>query len=122
MTLPPTFIQREDTPVFSFAHLGSLGNGDGRRALGDCAAAGAVAGRRSVRRRPGEDIARCRVERLMRNLRIRGVVRGKKVITVNPDASLTCPDDRVHGLCTADRPNAPLVSDFTFGPTWFSTF
>ncbi len=29
----------------------------------------------------------------MRRLGIRGVVRGKKVITTNPDTSLPCPDD-----------------------------
>ena len=38
-------------------------------------------------RRQGEDAARCPVERLMRGLGIKGVVRGKKVITTNPDTS-----------------------------------
>jgi len=32
--------------------------------------------------REGEDVARCTVERLMRSLGIKGVIRGKKVITV----------------------------------------
>ena len=39
-----------------------------------------------VLRREGEDVARCTVERLMRSLGIKGVLRGKKVITTNPFA------------------------------------
>ena len=54
-----------------------------------------------VLRRQGEDAARCTVERLMRSLGIRGVVRGKKVITTNPDTSLPCPDDKVNRLFAA---------------------
>jgi len=55
--------------------------------------------------REGEDVARCTVERLMRSLGIKGVIRGKKVITTNPDTSLPCPDDKVNRLFKADRPN-----------------
>ena len=39
-----------------------------------------------VLRRDGQDVARCTVERLMRALGIRGVVRGKRVVTTNPFA------------------------------------
>ena len=74
-----------------------------------------------VLRRQGEDAARCTVERLMRSLGIRGVVRGKKVITPNPDTSLPCPDDKVNRLFMADRPNKLWVSDFTYVPTWSGT-
>ena len=74
-----------------------------------------------VLRRQGEDAARCTVERLMRRLGIRGVVRGKKVITTNPDTSLPCPDDKVNRLFIADRPNKLWVSDFTYVPTWSGT-
>ncbi|MDZ4096666.1 MAG: IS3 family transposase [Paracoccaceae bacterium] len=74
-----------------------------------------------VLRRQGEDAARCSVERLMRRLGIRGVVRGKKVITTNPDTSLPCPDDKVNRLFMADRPNKLWVSDFTYVPTWSGT-
>jgi putative transposase len=58
-----------------------------------------------VMRREGKDVARCTVERLMRSLGIRGVVRGKKVITTNHDTSLPCPNDKVNRLFMADRPN-----------------
>ena len=74
-----------------------------------------------VLRREGEDAARCTVERLMRSLGIRGVVRGKKVITTQPDTSKPCPDDKVNRLFTADRPNKLWVSDFTYVPTWSGT-
>ncbi|WP_416349379.1 IS3 family transposase [Pararhodobacter sp.] len=74
-----------------------------------------------VLRRQGEYAARCTVERLMRRLGLRGVVRGKKVITTNPDASLPCPDDKVNRLFMADRPNKLWVSDFTYVPTWSGT-
>ena len=71
--------------------------------------------------REGYEIARCTVERLMRRLGIRGVVRGKKVITTNPDTSLPCPDDKVNRLFMAERPNKLWVSDFTYVPTWSGT-
>jgi transposase InsO family protein len=71
--------------------------------------------------REGEDVARCTVERLMRSLGIKGVIRGKKVITTNPDTSLPCPDDKVNRLFKADRPNKLWVSDFTYVPTWSGT-
>ena len=61
------------------------------------------------------------VERLMRNLEIRGVVRGKKVITTQPDTSQPCPDDKVNRVFKADRPNKLWVSDFTYVPTWSGT-
>ena len=74
-----------------------------------------------VLRRDGQDVARCTVERLMRALGIRGVVRGKRVVTTNPDASLPCPDDKVNRIFKADRPNKLWVSDFTYVPTWSGT-
>ena len=74
-----------------------------------------------VLRRDGQDVARCTVERLMRALGIRGVVRGKRVVTTNPDTSLPCPDDKVNRLFKADRPNKLWVSDFTYVPTWSGT-
>lgn len=69
-------------------------------------------------RREGRDIARCTVERLMKVLGIQGVVRGKKVITTNPDASQPCPDDKVNREFVADMPNQLWVSDFTFVSSW----
>ncbi len=72
-------------------------------------------------RRENRDIARCTVERLMRRLDRQGVVRGKKIITTNPDTSQPCPDDKVNRQFTASRPNQLWVSDFTYVPTWSGT-
>ncbi len=68
--------------------------------------------------RSGKVIARCTVERLMKQMGIQGVVRGKKVITTNPDTSQTCPDDKVNRVFKADAPNQLWVSDFTYVSTW----
>jgi transposase InsO family protein len=69
-------------------------------------------------RRSGHDIARCTVERLMKAMELQGVVRGKKVITTNPDAAQPCPDDRVNRAFVADTPNQLWVSDFTYVSSW----
>ena len=69
-------------------------------------------------RRSGHDIARCTVERLMKVMGIQGVVRGKKVITTNPDAAQPCPDDKVNRAFVADMPNQLWVSDFTYVSSW----
>ncbi len=69
-------------------------------------------------RREGQDVARCTVERLMGFLGIQGVVRGRRVVTTNPDTSQPCPDDKVNRQFTAERPNQLWVSDFTYVPTW----
>lgn len=69
-------------------------------------------------RRSGHDIARCTVERLMKTMGLQGVVRGKKVITTNPDAAQPCPDDKVNRAFVAEMPNQLWVSDFTYVSTW----
>lgn len=71
-----------------------------------------------VLRREGRDIARCTVERLMRTTGLQGVVRGKKVVTTNPDASQPCPDDKVNRAFVAQIPNQLWVSDFTYVSSW----
>jgi transposase InsO family protein len=63
-------------------------------------------------------VARCTVERLMRRLGLRGVVRGKPVRTTVSDKAAACPLDRVNRRFRADRPNALWVSDFTYVSTW----
>lgn len=47
-------------------------------------------------RREGFDVARCTVERLMRELGIQGVVRGKAQKTTRPDKALPYPRDKVN--------------------------
>jgi putative transposase len=69
-------------------------------------------------RRERHDIARCTVERLMKEMGLQGVVRGKKVITTNPDTAQPCPDDKVNLAFVADMPNQLWVSDFTYVSSW----
>ncbi len=63
-------------------------------------------------------VARCTVERLMRRLGLRGVVRGKVVRTTISDPKAPCPLDKVNRQFKADRPNQLWVSDFTYVSTW----
>ncbi|MGF6546600.1 transposase InsO family protein [Paraburkholderia youngii] len=63
-------------------------------------------------------VARCTVERLMKQLGLRGVMRGKSVRTTVPDAIAPRPLDRVNRQFKAARPNQLWVSDFTYVSTW----
>lgn len=69
-------------------------------------------------RREGFDIARCTVTRLMKDLGLEGVVRGKKPKTTIPDKALPCPLDKVNRQFDAPAPNILWVSDFTYVATW----
>lgn len=64
------------------------------------------------------DIARCTVERLMRDIGIEGVRRGKKVKTTHGQPAEVCPLDKVNRQFRASQPNQLWVSDFTFVSTW----
>ena len=68
--------------------------------------------------REGTALARCTVERLMRRLGLRGVMRGKVIRTTSGDAKAPCPLDRVNRQFHAERPNQLWVSDFTYVATW----
>jgi transposase InsO family protein len=81
----------------------------------------AVYGARKVWRQLGREsivVARCTVERLMRSLGLRGVVRGRKCRTTIPDESKARPLDHVNRQFQASRPNELWVADFTFVATW----
>jgi len=61
------------------------------------------------------DVARCTVERLMRELGLRGAVRGRAfTTTTKPDQTAARPADLVSRNFTADRPNKLWVVDFTW--------
>ncbi|MDO0929963.1 IS3 family transposase [Streptomyces sp. TG1A-8] len=68
--------------------------------------------------RQGHEVARCTVERLMRELGIAGAVRGKKVITTVPDQQAGRAPDRVDRDFVATAPNRCWVADFTHVATW----
>jgi transposase InsO family protein len=68
--------------------------------------------------REGEVVARCTVERLMKSLGLRGVVRGRRCRTTIADDRAERPLDRVNRQFRARRPNQLWVADFTYVATW----
>ena len=68
--------------------------------------------------REGFPVARCTVERLMRQMGLQGVVRGKKVRTTIPDEVAARPADLVERDFTASHPNQLWVADLTYVVTW----
>ncbi len=69
-------------------------------------------------RRERFDVARCTVARLMKEMGLEGVIRGKKVKTTVPDKAQTCPLDKVNRQFQAPAPNVLWASDFTYVATW----
>jgi putative transposase len=68
--------------------------------------------------RQGTPVARCTVERLMRELGLHGARRGKRVRTTRPDPAAARPADLVRRRFTAPAPDRLWVADFTYVPTW----
>jgi putative transposase len=54
----------------------------------------------------------------MRQMGLRGIVRGKTVKTTISVADAACPWNRVNRQFSAERPNAVWVADFTYVRTW----
>jgi putative transposase len=68
--------------------------------------------------REGIGVARCTVERLMGELGLQGVVRGKPKRTTVADPQAQRPADLVCRDFTAQRPNQLWVADLTYVRTW----
>jgi putative transposase len=69
-------------------------------------------------KREGIAVARCTVERLMRELGLEGVRRGKARRTTTPDAAAARPADLVERDFSAGGPNRLWVADLTYVATW----
>lgn len=69
-------------------------------------------------RREGESVARCTVRRLMRDLGLAGVRRGRRTRTTVPDATAPRPADLVERDFSASAPNRLWVADLTYVATW----
>ncbi len=69
-------------------------------------------------RRAGHQVAFCTVNRLMRDLGMNGVRRGKGVRTTVPAADGRRAGDLLNRDFTAPAPNARWVADFTYCRTW----
>ena len=68
--------------------------------------------------REGHRVARCTVERLMAELGLEGVRRGRKPRTTIPDTSAVRAADLVDRDFSATRPNELWVADITYVATW----
>lgn len=69
--------------------------------------------------REGVAVARCTIERLMRQLGLRGAIRGGAFrITTKADEKAVRPPDLVERNFQASRPNELWVADFTYVATW----
>lgn len=80
-----------------------------------------VYGARKVGRqmlREGFAVARCTVERLMADLSVHGVIRGKPIRTTVQDKAAPCPLDHVNRVFHAPAPNMPWLSDFAYVSAW----
>jgi putative transposase len=73
-----------------------------------------VYGVRKVLRREGVTAARCTVARLMRNMGLRGTIRGKPLRTTISDKAALCPLDHVNRQFCASL----WLADFTYVATW----
>ncbi|WP_439145334.1 IS3 family transposase [Streptantibioticus silvisoli] len=81
---------------------------------------GAYGARRITRAlgRRGHGVARCTVERLMAELGLEGVIRGRRRRTTVPEPSAPRPPDLVDRDFTASRPDQLWVADMTYVRTW----
>jgi len=68
-------------------------------------------------RREGISVARCTIARLMKNMGLSGVLRGKKVRTTVSRKEVAA-GDRVNRQFVAERLNQLWVADFTYVSTW----
>jgi len=68
--------------------------------------------------REGTPVARCTVERLMRELGLAGARRGRRVRTTVPAAAAARPADLVRHQFSPAAPDRLWVADFTYVPTW----
>jgi len=62
----------------------------------------------------GEVVARCTVVRLMKEMFIQGVTRGKDPKTTKSNPAVSCPEDKVNRAFKAPAPNILWVADFTY--------
>jgi putative transposase len=69
-------------------------------------------------KRENFDVARCTVERLVKDMGLHGAIRGKPLRTTFPDKGVPCPRDHVNRQFQPPAPNRLWVSDFTYVSTW----
>jgi putative transposase len=118
-------------PVAPSAYYGAAGRGPSARAARDehlkaeirrvHAGSYGVCGARKVwlaLNREGAALARCTVERLMRELGLHGARRGKRIRTTRPDGAAARPAGLVRRQFSPPGPDRLWVADFPYVPTW----
>jgi len=68
--------------------------------------------------REGTEVARCTVARLMRELGLAGVGRGKRIRATIPAPAAARPGDLVRRRFSPPAPDRLWVADFTYVPAW----
>lgn len=86
----------------------------GRRTSG-CTVRGAVWKQLN---REGHTVALCTVQRLMRALRLRGAVRGRRIKTTVPALQRARVQDRVNRTFSVPGPNVLWVADLMYVASW----
>jgi putative transposase len=118
-------------PIAPSTYYDALGRGPSARAVRDERLRAAIArvhaenfgvyGARKVwlaLNRQGMAVARCTVERLMRDLGLSGARRGRRVRTTIASAAAARPADLVQRRFSPPAPDRLWVADFTYVPTW----
>lgn len=119
---PRTYFAAKKRPVCRRALRDAQLKGHISKVFHDRAMGRGVAGARKVwhlLKRQDVQVARCTVERLMRDLGLQGIRRGhwKRPRTTVQDPALTRPDDMVNRDFSASRPDELWIVDFTYVPT-----
>jgi transposase InsO family protein len=68
--------------------------------------------------REGQDVARCKVARLMKKMALQGVIRGRRIRRTASNRATPFPLDHVNRQFRVERPNVLRVSDFIYVSTW----
>ena len=68
--------------------------------------------------REGFEVARCTVTRLMKDMGLQGIIRGRPHRTTVPDKKVPCPLDKVSRQFRTPAPNMLWVQRFTCVATW----
>lgn len=118
---PSTYYAHKSRPVSARSRRDEQLKVEIARVWGDKHLGRGLAGARKVWHllaREGIVVARCTVERLMRELGLHGVRRDARVRTTRPDPAGERAPDRVNRDFTAPAPNRLWLVDFTYVPTW----
>jgi putative transposase len=124
-------LSEHGTPIAPSTYYEAAGRAPSKRALRDGDLKVAIARVRAANydvygprkvwlalNREGIPVARCTVERLMKDLQLKGIRRGKQMVTTRPDPRAKRPADLVNRRFRPLAPNRLWVADYTYVSTW----